>query len=84
MIIHNIEVSKPILKILNKELARGNEIIETSKGWSSENDLLIILKHPFGKKYLWSGLQYNFLNDPHYWKEEYTDTKNNQTLACKF
>ncbi len=29
-------------------------------------------------------IKYNELNDPHYWKADYMDSKNDQTLACKF
>lgn len=84
MIIENIQVSPAIKKILEKELKGGNTIAETSKGWSSENSLLIILQNPFQKRYRWTGLEYTHVNDPHYWKEEYLDKKNSQTLACKF
>ena len=84
MTIENIGLSPSIEKILNKELKNGNSIAQASKGWSSENSLLIILQRPFKKRYRFTSLRYTHVNDPHYWKEEYTDTENNQTLACKF
>lgn len=84
MVFENIEVSSAIQQILKKELKNGNEIAETSKGWWSENSLLIILKLPFRRRYYWTGLTYEDSNDPHYWKAAYHDPKSKQTLACKF
>jgi hypothetical protein len=46
----------------------------------------IFLKHPFKTKIQnnLNGIIYSEINDRHYWKAEYTDEKNHQTLACIF
>lgn len=71
-------------EILIIEIALGNEIVETSRGWPREESIVIILKKPFKKKYEFRNLEYKFVNAPHYWKEEYYDIINQHILACKF
>ena len=80
----NFKVSSQIEIIINQETRLGNRIIESSKGWQNEESTLIILEKPFNKRYNISNLKYRYLNDPHYWKEEYEDKENMQTLACRF
>lgn len=80
----NFEVSPSIKLILEQELALGNTIIETNEGWPKEKSTFILLKNPFHKKYSLLNLKFRELNDPHYWKEEYQDEDNLQTIACRF
>jgi hypothetical protein len=85
---HINELSLPLKEILKKELNSGNRVIETSKSeWSNgKNILMIFLAAPFATKYDFDPdvLVYNELNDPHYWKAEYYDIKNNCVLACSY
>ncbi|WP_299162063.1 hypothetical protein [uncultured Tenacibaculum sp.] len=80
----NIEINPTIEIILKHEIKYGNSISEISKGWQKKNSILIILEKPFSKKYTIEGLEYRHINDPHYWKEEYSDKMSMQTIACKF
>lgn len=78
------EISQPIEEILNAEIAYGNKIVESSQGWPDKESTLILLEKPFHKTYSTDKLEYRDINDPHYWKEEYIDKSNAQTIACKF
>lgn len=86
---HIMLLSNELKKILQSELDAGNQIVETSIGGFSKtelNHLFIFLEKPFQtpiKKNI-SGLEYVEVNDTHYWKAEYNDKRNHQTLACKF
>ncbi len=76
-------------EILEKELEAGNEIVETSQGKftnASAEHIFIFLKYPFKTKIQnnLNGIIYKEINDRHYWKAEYTDEKNHQTLVCNF
>lgn len=80
----DFKISQSIEAILKAEITHGNKIIESSKGWPEKESTLILLEQPFRKKYSIDKLQFKVLNDPHYWKEEYYDSNNKQTLACRF
>ena len=87
-IIKNNKLSKlnnELEKILYSELKEGNKIREISVGgFGDEEHLFIFLDKPFTSKIEISNVKYKEINDPHYWKEEYTDLKNKQTVACYF
>lgn len=83
------KLSIEMKEILEKELEAGNEIVETSQGIftnASMEHIFIFLKYPFKSKIKnnLNGIVYREINDKHYWKAEYTDEKNHQTLACNF
>lgn len=83
------KLSIEMKEILEKELEAGNEIVETSQGIftnASTEHIFIFLKYPFKSKIKnnLNGIVYREINDKHYWKAEYTDEKNHQTLACNF
>lgn len=83
------KLSIEMKEILEKELEAGNEIIETSQGGftnASTEQIFIFLKYPFKTKIQknLNGIIYKEINDRHFWKAEYTDDKNHQTLACNF
>ena len=83
------KLSSEMKEILKKELEAGNEIVETSQGRftnASTEHIFIFLKYPFKTKIQnnLNGIIYKEINDRHYWKAEYTDEKNHQTLACIF
>jgi len=70
--------------ILQAELAAGNEIAETGGGWPDKESVFIRLRHPFKTKPnpLPAGVSYNQLNDPHWWKAEFTTGAPAHILAC--
>ena len=75
--------------ILNDELELGNVVCETHIGGFSESyegHIFVFLKYPFicSVRYDAEGVTYREINDPHYWKAEYDDEENHQTLACRF
>lgn len=83
------KLSVEMKEILKKELEAGNEIIETSQGRftnDSAEHIFIFLKYPFKTKIQnnLNGIIYREINDRHYWKAEYTDEKNHQTIASNF
>ena len=86
----HIELFKGELKeILDDEILNGNKIVETSIGGFSkvsDTHIFIWLEKPFLTPIREDSehIKYNELNDPHYWKADYIDSKNEQTLACKF
>jgi len=81
---HIDEFSEALKIILNAEIERGNEIVETSKGWANEDTIIIFLKMPFLGIYQAENIDYRNIDDRHYWKAEYTDKLTKHILACKF
>lgn len=81
----NVKALCPVLKkVLNDEIAAGNEVVETSRGWPGK--LCVWLSEPFRRKVspLPDGVELRDINDPHYWKAEYHHAETDQLLACKF
>jgi [ribosomal protein S5]-alanine N-acetyltransferase len=74
----------PSLKaILHSELAAGNEIAETGGGWPDKNSVFVRLRKPFvtPPSELGDGVQYTELNDPHWWKAEFSTLSPRHILA---
>ena len=81
------KLSNELEKILYNELKAGNKIREISVGgFEDEKHLYIFLNKTFITKIVnnYNNIKYMEINDPHYWKAEYTDIKNKQTIACPF
>lgn len=83
------KLSTNLSTILQAEIAAGNEVCETSTGGfsnCSDSHLFVWLKYPFKTAIRTdlAGIVYRNIDDRHYWKAEYDDTENRQTLACKF
>lgn len=77
-------LAEPLKKILEAELAAGNEIKEVS-AWPPKCQLLVILRRSFKTQYATTpDLQFEAINDPHYWQAEYRYRGGLQTLACGF
>jgi hypothetical protein len=78
-------LSGPIAEILALELASGNQIVEASDDWPTEK-ANIWLKNEFAKDYrtLYPGLNYTYVNDPHYWRDQYYDAENQEFIAVRF
>ena len=53
-----------LLHILKEELKQGNRILSVSDNLS-DHTMVVVLIHPFKKKYETDGLQFSSLNDPH-------------------
>lgn len=77
-------MAAPLQKILDAELAAGNEIKEVSS-YPPKCALLVILRRPFSLAYAEdSDVEFAAINDTHYWKAEYRYKGGQQTLACGF
>lgn len=72
--------------ILDAEVAAGNRICETSKGWPTPSSIVIFLSDSFKVTLgaLPSNVTYRLLNDPHYWYAEYEHSLAGHVLACGF
>jgi len=73
--------------ILDKELEAGNKITETWHGdWTYKDISAISLKDPFKTRIQRNldDIVFRNINDPHYWKAEYFDSKNKLLLVCGF
>ncbi len=83
------ELSNTMKEILDNELKCGNKIKEIYKGRFTnipDDSIFIFLEYPF-KAEIKNDLEsvvYRNINDRHYWKAEYNDTVNNQTIVCPF
>ncbi|QHT71244.1 GNAT family N-acetyltransferase [Rhodocytophaga rosea] len=77
----------PDLKpILEAEIAPGNEVSSASVGWPKPDSILVSMKKPFilkHEKYS-ANVEYNELNDPHYWKAEYATLDPVHLIVCPF
>lgn len=75
----------PDLKaILEEELAAGNEVLETGRGWPDPDSVFVRLKNLFARRVapVAPGVTYSEPNDPHWWRADYTTTSPRHTLAC--
>jgi len=81
---HIDHFSKALKIILDAEVRLGNEIVETSTGWPTEDAVTIFLKLPFLDTYKIENVDYRDVDDRHYWKAEYIDKSTNHLLACRF
>jgi hypothetical protein len=77
-------LAPPLRKILESELARGNEVQEVT-AWPPKCHLLVILRRPFSMRYEPEPhVEFAEVNDMHYWKGEYRFRGGVQTVACNF
>ena len=78
-------LSGPIKEILAFEIAAGNQVIQASDDWPTQN-ANIVLENKFARDYrpLYPHLKYTFDNDPHYWRDAYFDQENQEFIAVKF
>ena len=69
--------------ILAAELAAGNAVKETGRGWPDADSVFVRLLHPFRAlpSPLPDGVVHNVLNDPHWWAADLTTAKPRHTLA---
>jgi RimJ/RimL family protein N-acetyltransferase len=79
-----LEKLHPLLKeILRREIAAGNEVTETGGGWPDRDSVFVRLKDRFRVDHtpLPAGVQYLELNDPHWWKAEFSTHSPKHILA---
>jgi hypothetical protein len=77
--------SDRLKSILNNEIRLGNEILWTEKNWPYQNGTAILLRYRFLQRYhLFPGIEYEEINNPHYWQAQYFDGSINHLLACNF
>jgi hypothetical protein len=66
---------------VDAELTAGNWISETWERWG----FVVLLAAPFLVNHdRGDELQYRAVDDPHYWKAEYTCPVHDQAVACRF
>jgi len=81
----HIDNFSPRLKeILNEEIKMGNKIYETAFGWPYSNAIFIYLYKGFLGTYSIPDVKFEEINDAHFWKSQYHDTRINDILACMF
>lgn len=70
--------------LLAAELAAGNEVRETSRGWPDPDSVLVRLQRPFAAlpAVLPAGVVHRVLNDPHWWRAELATTAPRHLLIC--
>lgn len=80
------ELCQELRPFLDAELAVGNIVVDTWKGWPLRDSLCIMLKNPFSIRLepLPDDVQFVAVDDPHYWKSELVCEKTHHALACGF
>jgi hypothetical protein len=83
---HVAELCPELRTLLESELAAGNQVAETSKGWPRPDSVFVMLALPFRKRpgTLPAGVVYRDVNDPHWWKAQYHHEPTQHLLACPF
>jgi hypothetical protein len=78
-------LSGPIKEILAFELAAGNQIALASDDWPTQK-ANIWLENKFAKDYRtqYPTLKYSFVNDAHYWLDDYYDKENQEFIGVKY
>lgn len=68
--------------ILDAELAAGNKVATTLVAWG----MIVMLEQRFLVPHQIEGTRVSFLdvNDPHYWKSQYSVKELDQHVACRF
>jgi hypothetical protein len=67
------ELHPSLARVLAEEVARGNLVTETWRGWPNPRTLCVRLERPFSSPISTAvpdDLSYELVDDPHYWYEE--------------
>jgi hypothetical protein len=80
------ELCQELRQLLDAEVAAGNTIVETWKGWPQKESLYVMLAAPFRTAQgSWPpAVRFVAVDDPHYWKSELVCDRAHHTLACRF
>jgi hypothetical protein len=76
------QLCEPLREIVKAELAAGNVVEDSWEEWG----FVVLLQQPFSRSYAkeTEDIVFNEVNDPHYWKADYTSKQFAQTVACGF
>jgi hypothetical protein len=80
------ELCEGLRPLLDAELAAGNSIVDTWKGWPQKQSLYILFAAPFTvlEDSLPPTLRFVAVDGPHYWKSEIVCDRAHHALACRF
>jgi hypothetical protein len=83
---HLADLAQELRELLEDELAAGNRVVETYRGWPAQNSIFVMLARPFTRKPdpLPFGVVFREINDTHYWRAEYEHQEKRHILACGF
>lgn len=83
---HLSELNIDLYSILEREIAAGNKIVETSSGWPTPESIFVMLEKPFMTKNLKlpNHIVFREVNDRQYWKAEFTSESSKHILACRY
>jgi hypothetical protein len=72
--------------ILSTEIALGNTVVETWRGWPAAESVCVALGKPFLSVTapLPADVVFRNVDDPHYWKSEYEYGPSHHLLVCRF
>jgi len=71
-------------EILFDELKEGNRIFDVTTGWPKPDSIIVQTRYSFKKRYKKEGIAFKKLDDPHYWKYEYSSNNPIHLLVCPF
>jgi hypothetical protein len=81
----NLAALHPALRsLLDRELAAGNEVQETGRGWPDKDSVFVRLRHPFRAAPVSppAGVVFREINDPHWWLAEFATEAPRHLLVC--
>ena len=82
---HIVALDSALQLILQTELAKGNEVVETWRGWPEPESVGVALGRPFRVDHvLPTGVVFRNVDDPHWWKAEYAHEPSCHLLICRF
>ena len=73
-----------LIPIFDAEMAAGNEVAELRTGWPDVDSVFVRLRQFFltGRRDVPADVTFTELNDPHWWKAEYSSAKPRHILAA--
>jgi hypothetical protein len=80
----------PVLaRLVEAELAAGNRVTQTWRGWPESWTLCVMLERPFQSATREAatavgGVYYDAVNDPHHWGEELVHSASGHMLVTEF
>ena len=78
------ELHSSLAGVLQSEVARGNLVIDSWRGWPEKNAHCVRLERPFAPAVAEatpSGLSYQLVDDPHHWYEELRHLASGQMIV---
>ena len=81
----NLAALHPALRsLLDREIAAGNEVRETGRGWPDQDSVFVRLRHAFraAPSSPPEGVAFREINDPHWWMAEFATEAPRHLLVC--